>query len=108
MVLCTQCRRITNSVWCLTGSEILSLFAQRGSRVDIQNGTFYRNNEAEAGGRILNMGKYLQSDLESSDQSCKIQVLFVLGHSEFHRIRVYTSVILSEGSGSFTCEGCAL
>lgn len=59
-------------------------------------------------GVILNMGKYLQSDLESSDQSCKIQVLFVLGHAEFHRIRVYASIILSEGSGSFTCEGCAL
>lgn len=74
----------------------------------MQNGTFYRNNEAEAGGCILNTGKYLQNDLESSDQSCKNQILFVLGHSEFHRIRVYTSVILSEGSGSFTCEGRAL
>lgn len=108
IVLCTQCRRITNSMWCLIGSKILSLFAQRGSRVDMQNGTFYRNNEAEAGGCILNMEKYLRSDLESSDQSCKIQVLFVLGHSEFHRIRVYTSIILSEGSGSFPWEGCAL
>lgn len=77
---------------------------REGSRVDIQNGTFYRNNEAEAGGCILNMGKYLQSDLESSDQSCKTQVPFVLGHSEFHGIRVYTYVILSEGSGSFLLE----
>lgn len=74
----------------------------------MQNGTFYRNSEAEPSGCILNKGKYLQSDLESLEQPCKIQVLFVLGHSEFHRISVYTSIILSVGSGNFTREGCPL
>lgn len=74
----------------------------------MQNVIVCRNNEAEAGGCILNIGKYLQSDLESSDQSCKIQVPFSSGHSEFHRIRVYTSVSLSEGTGSLTGKGCAL
>lgn len=74
----------------------------------MQNVTVYRNDEAEAGGCILNMGKYLQSDLESSDQSCQIQVPLGSGHSEFCRIRGYKSVILYEGSGSSTCKGCAL
>lgn len=83
-------------------------FSRKGGRVDMQNVSVHRNDEAEAGGCILNMEKYLQSDLESSNQSCRIQVPFGLGHSVFHQIRVYMSVILSEGSGSFICNVCAL
>lgn len=74
----------------------------------MQNVTVSRKDEAEAGRCILSMGKYFQSDLESLDQSCQIQVPFGSGHSEFCRIRAYKSVILSEGSGRFTCQHCAL